>query len=89
MRDLIPICHFQEATIPTYLLAWIPESLLDGRADWDKFVRVEKVTADHDEDIGMLHLGIYPPIDTHSALKTGYSSNRPHRMGSHMPSLFR
>ncbi|KAF8326026.1 rab-GTPase-TBC domain-containing protein [Cantharellus anzutake] len=40
----------REATSPTYLLAWIPESLLDGRADWDTFVRVEKTSFAHDED---------------------------------------
>ena len=67
-RHFKPIRRLQEATIPTYLLAWIPESLLDGRADWDKFVKVEKVTADHDEDIGMpacVNLTIHSPLTPH------------------------
>ena len=47
-----PSCA-QEATNPTYLLAWIPESLLDekGQSEWDKFVTVEG-KAPYDEEEG-------------------------------------
>ena len=43
----------QEAVNPTYLLAWIPESLLDerGQGEWDKFVSVEG-KAPYDEEEG-------------------------------------
>ena len=43
----------QEATNPTYLLAWIPESLLDekGQSEWEKFVNVER-KAPYDEEEG-------------------------------------
>ena len=38
---------------PTYFLSWIPESLLNGRADLNKFVRAEKDMASVDvEDEG-------------------------------------
>lgn len=38
-----------------YLLAWIPESLLDekGRDEWDKFLKVEEKAFIDDEE-GML-----------------------------------
>ena len=49
---IIPSCA-QEAVNPTYLLAWIPESLLDekGQSEWDKFVSVEG-KAPYDEEEG-------------------------------------
>jgi hypothetical protein len=36
----------QEAVNPIYLLAWIPETLLDerGASEWDKFVHIEEKT---------------------------------------------
>jgi len=51
---LSPSCA-QEATNPTYLLAWIPESLLDekGQSEWDKFVTVEG-NGSYDEEEGEL-----------------------------------
>lgn len=47
----------QEAVNPTYLLAWIPESLLDerGQGEWDKFVSVEG-KAPYDEEEGQFIL---------------------------------
>lgn len=44
----------QEATNPTYLLAWIPESLLNekGPTEWDKFVKIEERAVLDDEDEG-------------------------------------
>lgn len=44
----------QEAANPTYLLAWIPERLLNekGQEEWDKFVRMEDRTTTDDEDEG-------------------------------------
>jgi hypothetical protein len=44
----------QEATNPTYLLAWIPEGLLNekGSAEWDKFVKIEERAMLDDEDEG-------------------------------------
>lgn len=47
--------HRQESVSPTYLLSWIPDSLLDGRADWNKFVKAENGAALADvEDDGEL-----------------------------------
>ena len=47
------ILSTQEATNPTYLLAWIPETLLDerGQSEWDKFVSMEG-KAPYDEEEG-------------------------------------
>ena len=38
----------QDGLNPTYLLAWIPETLLDekGKDEWDKFTKVEAKAAD-------------------------------------------
>jgi hypothetical protein len=49
---IVPSC-VQEAANPTYLLAWIPETLLDekGQSEWDKFVSVEG-KAPYDEEEG-------------------------------------
>lgn len=50
---LLPHSCVQEAANPIYLLAWIPESLLDekGQSEWDKFVSVEG-KAPYDEEEG-------------------------------------
>ncbi|KAF8163248.1 rab-GTPase-TBC domain-containing protein [Crassisporium funariophilum] len=42
----------REAINPIYLLAWIPESLLNerGSSEWDKFVKVEEQAAFSEED---------------------------------------
>ncbi|KAJ2916007.1 hypothetical protein MD484_g4361, partial [Candolleomyces efflorescens] len=42
----------REATNPTYLLAWIPESLLNekGTAEWDKFVKIEESPGVEEEE---------------------------------------
>ncbi len=47
----------QEAVNPTYLLAWIPETLLHERGsnEWDKFVKIEEKAPIDDEDDGELH----------------------------------
>lgn len=39
---------------PKYLLAWIPETLLNerGQDEWDKFVRIEERAPVDDEDEG-------------------------------------
>jgi len=52
---LLSTSYAQEATNPTYLLAWIPERLLDekGQSEWDKFVTVEG-KAPYDEEEGEL-----------------------------------
>ena len=41
-----------------YLLAWIPESLLNekGQSEWDKFVRIEEHAVTNDEDEGRCSL---------------------------------
>ncbi|KAH9856935.1 RabGAP/TBC [Lenzites betulinus] len=55
----------KESPQPTYLLAWIPESLLNekGPTEWDKFVRVEEhaVTDDEDEDAVLIDLPVQRP----------------------------
>ncbi|KAH7889448.1 GTPase-activating protein gyp7 [Phlebopus sp. FC_14] len=55
----------REAVNPTYLLAWIPESLLNERGadEWDKFVKMEeKVTVDEeDEDAVLIDLPTQRP----------------------------
>lgn len=40
---------------PTYLLAWIPESLLNekGAEEWEKFAKIEERAAQDEEDDGM------------------------------------
>jgi len=45
----------REGINPVYLLAWIPESLLNekGQSEWDKFTKVEESTTVDDEDEGM------------------------------------
>ena len=50
-NPLIVTC-FQEAVTLTYLLAWIPESLLTekGKEEWNKFLKTEERP---DEDEGM------------------------------------
>ena len=44
----------QEAAQPVYLLAWIPESLLNekGQSEWDKFVKIEEHAVQDDEEEG-------------------------------------
>lgn len=39
---------------PIYLLAWIPENLLNekGTSEWDKFVKVEEQASSVEEDEG-------------------------------------
>lgn len=56
LLSLPSIPRAQEVSNPTYLLAWIPESLLDekGRSEWDKFVSVEG-KAPYDEEEGQSH----------------------------------
>ncbi|KAG0705965.1 GTPase-activating protein gyp7 [Suillus ampliporus] len=47
----------REAVNPTYLLAWIPETLLSekGTDEWDKFVKIEeKATLDEEEEDAVL-----------------------------------
>ncbi|KAJ8078617.1 GTPase activating protein [Marasmius tenuissimus] len=50
----------REAVNPTYLLAWIPESLLNekGAAEWDKFVKIEEQAGkdEEDEDVVLIDL---------------------------------
>ena len=43
-RGMPPMSFGQEAVLPVYLLAWIPETLLDekGQSEWDKFVKIEE-----------------------------------------------
>ena len=45
----------QEAVNPTYLVAWIPETLLNekGPTEWDKFLKIEERTTLDEEDDGM------------------------------------
>ncbi|KAI0093868.1 GTPase-activating protein gyp7 [Irpex rosettiformis] len=42
----------REAVNPTYLLAWLPETLLNekGQTEWDKFVKIEERTGIDEED---------------------------------------
>ncbi|KAI0341550.1 RabGAP/TBC [Trametopsis cervina] len=42
----------REAATPAYLLAWLPETLLNerGQTEWDKFVKVEERTVVDEED---------------------------------------
>ncbi|KZP20758.1 RabGAP/TBC [Athelia psychrophila] len=57
-RDNIPgflVLVKREAVNPTYLLAWIPENLLNekGSTEWDKFVKIEEHAVLDDEDDGI------------------------------------
>ena len=51
---MTPDAVWQEAAQPVYLLAWIPESLLNekGQSEWDKFVRIEEHAVMNDEEEG-------------------------------------
>ncbi|TBU65772.1 RabGAP/TBC [Dichomitus squalens] len=55
----------KEAQQPVYLLAWIPESLLNekGPSEWDKFVKIEEhaVKDDEEEDAVLIDLPIQRP----------------------------
>ncbi|PFH54408.1 hypothetical protein AMATHDRAFT_186423 [Amanita thiersii Skay4041] len=56
----------REVKNPTYLLAWIPEALLNERgfSEWEKFVRVEEKTTqqeDDDDDIVLIDLPTQRP----------------------------
>ncbi|KAG5646650.1 hypothetical protein DXG03_002640 [Asterophora parasitica] len=56
---------FKEATNPIYLLAWIPETLLNekGASEWDKFVKIEEkvVWDEEDDDIVLIDLPAQRP----------------------------
>ena len=56
-------CFRQESVNPTYLLSWIPESLLNGRADLNKFLRADKdaVSIDVEDEGRFIHGGVVPP----------------------------
>ncbi|KAF5358185.1 hypothetical protein D9756_001622 [Leucocoprinus leucothites] len=67
-RDNIPgfVALVQrEAQNPTYLLAWIPESLLNekGSAEWDKFVKIEEraLQDQEDDDVVLIDLPTQRP----------------------------
>ncbi len=47
----------QEAVNPSYLLAWLPETLLNekGQTEWDKFVKIEERTTLDEEDGVCIH----------------------------------
>ncbi|RPD66189.1 RabGAP/TBC [Lentinus tigrinus ALCF2SS1-7] len=55
----------KEAAQPVYLLAWIPESLLNekGQSEWDKFVKIEEhaVSEDEEEDAVLIELPTQRP----------------------------
>ncbi|GLB35011.1 putative protein with domain in Tre-2, BUB2p, and Cdc16p [Lyophyllum shimeji] len=55
----------REASNPIYLLAWIPESLLNekGSSEWDKFVKIEEkvVWDENDEDVVLIDLPMQRP----------------------------
>ncbi|KAF9053612.1 GTPase-activating protein gyp7 [Hymenopellis radicata] len=55
----------REAANPTYLLAWIPETLLNekGTDEWDKFVKIEERAPvdDEDDDVVLIDLPTQRP----------------------------
>ncbi|XP_006458178.1 hypothetical protein AGABI2DRAFT_183265 [Agaricus bisporus var. bisporus H97] len=55
----------REAQNPTYLLAWIPETLLNekGSSEWDKFVKIEESPSQdsEDDDVVLIDLPIQRP----------------------------
>lgn len=55
----------REASNPTYLLAWIPEKLLNekGSSEWDKFVKIEAQADldEEDEDVVLIDLPTQRP----------------------------
>jgi len=54
-KSLPRLTCVQEALTSTYLLAWIPESLLTekGQEEWDKFLKTEERPLVGDEDEGL------------------------------------
>ena len=56
---------------PTYLLAWIPETLLceKGTDEWDKFVKIEeKATLDEEDEGPPLFLCFNPEVLPYSKM---------------------
>lgn len=55
----VALCSMQDGLNPTYLLAWIPETLIDakGPGEWDKFTKIESKTAVEDDGLqqALLH----------------------------------
>ncbi|GJE86905.1 TBC domain-containing protein [Phanerochaete sordida] len=54
----------REAVNPTYLLAWLPETLLNekGQTEWDKFIRTEeRMTVEEEEDAVLIDMPIPRP----------------------------
>lgn len=78
----------QEATNPTYLLAWIPETLLNekGTGEWDKFVKIEERAPLEDEDDGLSLLAFV--LTSLTYLQTLCSSICPPNDLNHMHSRF-
>lgn len=56
----------QESAQPVYLLAWIPETLLDekGQSEWDKFMKIEEHAVTDDEEEGWCHITSTPHMLT-------------------------
>jgi hypothetical protein len=59
---------------PIYLLAWIPETLLNekGSSEWDKFVKVEEQPNSPEDDDGalwLLHINLYPRLTARAHLQ--------------------
>ena len=81
----------QEATTSTYLLAWIPESLLTekGQEEGDKFLKTEERPLVRDEDKGLPHLlFILVAGFNHSPTQTACWLACQRRGQSRIPSLF-
>ena len=80
----------QEAAQPVYLLAWIPETLLNekGQSEWDKFVKIEEHAVTNDEDEGMqCHAPCSSRVLT-SGLQTPFSSTFLSNAPNHMLSQY-
>lgn len=72
-KSLPRLTFIQEALTSTYLLAWIPESLLTekGREEWDKFLKTEERPLVGDEDEGLSRpLLILVVISNHTPTQT-------------------
>ncbi|KAJ7632536.1 rab-GTPase-TBC domain-containing protein [Roridomyces roridus] len=60
IAGFVALVQKQEAANPTYLLAWIPETLLNekGATEWDKFNKVEESSTldEEDDDVVLINL---------------------------------
>ncbi|KAF5330796.1 hypothetical protein D9619_005538 [Psilocybe cf. subviscida] len=86
----------KEGVNPIYLLAWIPETLLNekGSSEWDKFVKVEEQpnTPEEDDDDGSIGINLIngdtlPTLHFHDDESSSFTSQSPRSPQSTEPNV--